>query len=109
MEKNTKVYTFIYWLTIAITIFLIAALVVTSIIVRDTAYMVEHPVKFTIETVSISVLTAVTIFILGWSRTITMKHQLVMVLGLMLKVALINVLLQISGFYTAAFPSLVAR
>ena len=107
MEKNEKVYVFIYWLTIAITIFLIGALVITSIIVRDTAYMVKHPLKFTIETVGIAVLTSVTIFILGWSRDIHMKRQLFMVLGLMLKVALINVLLQISGFYTVAFPQLV--
>lgn len=106
MERNTKVYKFIYWLTIAITIFLIAALVITSIIVRDTTYMVEHPIKFTIETVGIAILTSVTIFILGWSRNIHMKHQLTMVLGMMLKVALINVLLQISGFYTIAFPSM---
>jgi len=107
MEKNEKVYKFIYWLTIAITIFLIAALIITSIIVRDTTYMVKHHVKFTIETVGIAVLTSVTIFILGWSRNIRMKHQLLMVLGLMVKIALINVLLQISGFYTVAFPQLV--
>ena len=100
-----KVFKIIYWLSAVAIVVALVFLVATSILVRDVDYMVRFPLRFSTETLSIAVVSALAAFILGWSRGITTREQFVMFGGLVAKVVVVNVLLQLSGFYTVAFPT----
>jgi hypothetical protein len=100
-----KVFKIIYWLSAIAIVVGLVFLVATSILVRDTEYMVRFPLRFATETLSIAVVTALAAFILGWSRDVSVKNQWIMFGGMIAKVLVLNVLLQLSGFYTIAFPT----
>lgn len=100
-----KVFKIIYWLSAVAIVVGLVFLIATSILVRDVDYMVRFPLRFSTETLSIAVVSALAAFILGWSRGISTKDQFIMFAGLIAKVVVLNVLLQLSGFYTVAFPT----
>ena len=100
-----KVFKIIYWLSAVAIVVALVFLIATSILVRDVDYMVRFPLRFSTETLSIAVVSALAAFILGWSRGIATKEQFVMFGTLIAKVVVLNVLLQLSGFYTVAFPT----
>lgn len=95
------------WVNRVIVIAVIAALialVVTSILVRDYRFIVDSPVKFTIELIAFSVLPSLFVaIVLVKTRNIPVKDSLLWFLGMLVKFAIFHVLLQLSGVYTILF------
>ena len=79
-------------------------LIITSIIVRDKKYPVDHPVKFTIETLSMGFIATLPFLYLFWSRTghIGISHMIEYVV-LVLKFAGLHLLFQFAGIYSILF------
>jgi hypothetical protein len=79
-------------------------LVITSIIVRDYQYMVQHPLNFSIETVVFSVIPALIIaFIFLKTRGLSVKTSFIWFIVMVLKFAIFHILFQLSGIYTVVF------
>ena len=76
-----------------------------SALIRDLAYPVYSPLRFTIETLLMGVLPASIIYLMTVFRgyTITNYTNIEFVV-LFIKFALLHILLQFSGFYTELFP-----
>lgn len=80
-------------------------LLVASIIVRHTAIMIGKPLVFLTELFAMSVLTALPIYAFIATRKLKTKtaHQFFLVF--VIKLALLHVLLEVSGFYDYMFKS----
>jgi hypothetical protein len=82
----------------------IVVLVVASVIVKDTRFIREHPWKFTMETLFMSVIATFPFMYLIWSRSGHFRRfDVVEYLILILKFGGLHVLLQTSGFYSVLF------
>lgn len=82
----------------------LGALVVTSILVRDYAFIIKSPMKFVVELVAFSVLPSLFIaIVLVKTRNIPVKDSFLWFMGLLVKFAIFHVLLQLSGVYTVLF------
>lgn len=76
------------------------ALMVTAAVVRDAAFMAEHPVRFAVETLLVAyVPAAVVVGVMQRTRDLTTRDSLLWIALLGVKLALFHVLLQLSGVY----------
>uniref|UniRef100_A0A6C0KWN3 Uncharacterized protein n=1 Tax=viral metagenome TaxID=1070528 RepID=A0A6C0KWN3_9ZZZZ len=78
-------------------------IVFLSLIVRDTQFIQDNPGKFGIELFLMSVLAALPLFYIGYSRDLSLSTTLISFLTLMVQCGIIHLLLQLSGFYTNLF------
>lgn len=76
-----------------------------SVLIRDLDYPTKSPVKFTIETLMMSIIPSVTIFAMtsfrGYKITSSTFEEFSI---LAVKFGLLHILLQFSGFYSYVFP-----
>jgi len=97
-------------LTNAITWGLVAVmfiLVVTSAIIRDYLYIVEHPIKFTIEMIFFSVIPSLLItLVFVRTRNIPMNDGIMWFVLMVIKFAIFHVLFQLSGIYAVLLGKL---
>ena len=80
-------------------------MVVFSVLVRYTQFMTSHPVRFAIETVLVSFLSSIPLYIAAYNRNTRIKVATVQFLILMLKIAVFWVLMELSGVNSLLFPS----
>lgn len=93
-----KTLTFYFFIATAV------FLTVTSIIVRDTAFIVNQPRTFLIELLFIAVLpTLMYVFILTETRYVREGHGWRWIMALMLKFAGLHAAMQLSGIYSVYF------
>lgn len=84
------------------------ALLVTSIMVRDYKFIVEHPWAFVIELLFFSAIPSLLIAIVFVkTRRITIKDGIIWFFVMMIKFAAFHILLQLSGVYTVLFQTAV--
>jgi len=96
-------YSILKNLTIMALAFGFFILFLLSIIVRDTHFITENPNKFMIELFLMSVLAALPIFYIGYSRGLGLSSTVTDFLLLMVKFAALHIGFQLSGFYTNIF------
>lgn len=76
-----------------------------SILIRDLAYPNAYPIKFTIETLSMAILSSLVVFIMTVLRGYTINsHTWVEFTALFVKFGLLHILLQFCGVYSSLFP-----
>jgi len=76
-----------------------------SILIRDLAYPKAHPIKFTIETLSMAVFSSVVVFIMTVLRGYTINsYTWIEFTALFVKFGVLHILLQFCGVYTLLFP-----
>jgi hypothetical protein len=81
-------------------------LVLTSVFVRDYAFIVEHPWLFILELVFFSLVPAMMIaLVFVKTRHIKVKEGMKWLVALTLKFALFHILFQLSGVYTVLFTT----
>lgn len=95
------------WINQTILWSLIAAvmiLVITSLMVRDYAFIVNHPKKFMWELMFFSVIPSLMIaLVFAKTRKIPVKDTVSWFVALVVKFAIFHVLFQMSGVYTVLF------
>lgn len=93
------------WVMIAMMIVLGVILVVFSILVRDIAFPKAHPMLFTLETLALSIIPALPLFLMAHFRGVTQKHAWILFGSFAIKLFAVHILFQFSGFYTWSLPS----
>jgi hypothetical protein len=97
MKLSKAVKHIVFWSLIAFSVFL----VITSIIVHDYSFIVDHPIAFTVEMVFFSVVCAFIIAVVfARTRKINVKETWIWFTTMVIKFALFHVLFQLSGIYT---------
>jgi hypothetical protein len=87
----------IFWSLIIATI----VLVITSLIVRDYYFIVEHPWLFVWELLCFSVIPSLLIvFVMAKTRSISVKDVFKWLIAMIIKFAVFHILFQLSGVYT---------
>lgn len=82
----------------------IAVLVVTASIVRDVSFLKYNPFEFFSETLAVTILSTIAfVGILAYSRGMTFKDAAVFSFFFALHIAILHILLQLSGAYTDYF------
>ena len=73
-----------------------------SFLVRDTKFPMEHPLEFIVETLLVSILPALTLFVVYYIRKIPLGKDGVLGFGVIaLKCVVGHLLLQFSGVYSS--------
>lgn len=76
------------------------ALIVMASIERNTTFLRSHPWEFTIETWMVAILTSLPIIAMAWTRPKgSFKRALIAATALAIKMGVIHILLELSGFY----------
>ena len=89
-------------LLIVLVLFMIVVFGWLSFLVRDTNFPIEHPMKFFLETLLVSILPALTLFVVYYIRKIPLGKEGVLGFGVIaLKCAVGHILLQVSGVYSS--------
>lgn len=79
-------------------------LVVTSFIVRDVAFIKNHPMSFLVELFFMSVVSSLIIcFVFARTRLVRVKDSITWFFALVAKFAIFHILFQLSGVYTVMF------
>ena len=77
-----------------------------SLIVKDIAFVRDHPFDFFLELLFISVIPALLmVFVFGKTRKVNDNELLMWFLTLMIKLMIFHILFQFSGLYSIAFPN----
>lgn len=97
------------WINKAILWSLLAAfsiLVITSLVVRDYGFIVDHPWLFSLELIFFSLVPSILIaFVFVKTRSIKVKEGIHWLIALTLKFAVFHILFQLSGVYSVLFTS----
>lgn len=102
MKIGKAVKTIVLWGLILAAV----GLIVTSIIVRDYSFIVEHPFAFCIELVFFSVVCSLIIAVVfARTRKISIKEIWTWFFAMVLKFAAFHILFQLSGVYTVLLYS----
>ncbi len=101
--SNAVVQTIKYFTTAGIVMAAII-LIVGSVVVHNTAFVQRNPNFFITETLLMSLMTALPILYLGYTRQAGLVKTVLDFVLLVLKVALVHVGLQFSGVYAELFP-----
>lgn len=102
MKLSKFTHDFLLWALIAATVLL----VVISAIVRDYAFIKNHPKSFIFETLVVSIAPSLVLaFVLFKTRNVKVKDTIVWFSLMVLKFAAFHVLFQLSGIYTVLFSS----
>lgn len=87
-------------------IFAIFALIIVSLVVRDIEFIRNQPGEFFIELIFVSLIPALLmVFVFARTRKLDSRQTLVWFLGILFKLMVFHILLQISGFYTYVFKA----
>lgn len=79
-------------------------LVITSVIVRDIAFIQQHPLKFLLELFFMSVVSSLIIcLVFARTRGVKVRDTITWFFALVAKFAIFHVLFQLSGIYTVMF------
>lgn len=81
------------------------ALLVASAIMRFTKFIAQHPLSFVTELIFMSIVTALPMLVFIFTRRIKVKLGLEYFLFFALKLAIIHVGCELSGFYDYAFST----
>jgi hypothetical protein len=85
-------------------------LAVVSIVIRDNIYPSQFPLKFTLETLLMSVIPASIFLVMANFRGYKIDSKVGMEFSvLLLKFAILHLLLQFSGFYSDTFPPTILK
>ncbi len=103
-KTSQRVYSIVKYSTPAFLLTAIVVLLVASVIVRDTTFPNQHPIKFTLETLMMGLFCTIPFMYLFWSRTgnVGLRHFIELVI-LVIKFAGFHVLFQFSGVYSMLF------
>jgi len=101
---NMNSTTFIKMLILFMTFFLMMVIGNLSLLIRDIAYPMEHPIMFSVETVLMGIIPASTLFILYYLRGSPITKNIIYAFGILsFKFMMAHVLLQASGIYASIF------
>lgn len=79
-------------------------LIIVSLVVRDINFIRDQPADFFIELIFVSLIPALLmVFVFAKTRRLDSRQTLVWFLGLLFKLMVFHILLQLSGFYTYVF------
>ena len=85
-------------------------LAVVSIIIRDNIYPSQFPLRFTVETILMSVVPASLLLLMANFRGYKIDSKVGMEFSVLaLKFGVLHLLLQFSGFYSDTFPPLLMK
>lgn len=95
---------FIKMMILFLTFFLMIVVGNLSLLIRDLAYPMEHPLMFSVETILMGILPASTLFVLYYLRGSPITTNIMYAfLILAVKFMVAHVLLQVSGIYASIF------
>lgn len=111
-KRGTDVYTHLIFgmtstalikdLLLVLILFMIVVFGWLSFLVRDTKFPMEHPLEFIVETLLVSILPALTLFVVYYIRKIPLGKDGVLGFGVIaLKCVVGHLLLQFSGVYSS--------
>ena len=103
-DVSTGVYKFIKYSILVGMAFGFTTLLVTSILVHDTAYIQNHPKFFISETLIMGVLTTIPVVLICYLRGLDKKGIIIDSGLIFLKMVLLHVGFQLSGVYSVIFP-----
>ena len=103
MDSIESSYNFIAW-GISVTL-IVGALVLAALSVknRDIAFIKDHPLMFLLELLFISIIPGIGMFIISFTREATIKTSFFAFMALSAKLAVVHILLQLSGFYSGFY------
>jgi hypothetical protein len=111
-KRGTDVYTHLIFgmtstalikdLLLMLVLFMIVVFGWLSFLVQDTTFVVEHPLEFMVESLLVSILPALTLFVVYYIRKIPLGKEGVLGFGVIaLKCVVAHLLLQFSGVYSS--------
>lgn len=93
-----------FWtLTIGLVLYLIF-LIIIAIIAPDVSFIKMKPTEFIIELFLVPTGACLPLLYFAYVRGLTMKKTLILFISFWIKLAVIHLLLEISGFYNWVFP-----
>jgi hypothetical protein len=106
MARLQEVYTVLKYLILGGIVVGFGVLTITSLLIRDTYYIKEHPKFFLTETFMFGILTALPIAYLSYVRGATNKRKIFYDSMLFfIKVVFLHIGFQLSGIYSVLFPT----
>ena len=79
-------------------------LIVGSVLVHDTYYIIKHPKFFISETLIMGILTSIPIFYISYMRGTPAAKSMIEFSVFFVKIAIIHIGFQLSGVYSVLFP-----
>jgi len=96
--------TFLFYVTLFIVAFATALYTAFCVLIRDSTYPSENPLRFTTETIVVSAVPAAVIFVMAGLRGVPVTSALFIKFATLLgKFAVGHLLLQFSGIYSSMF------
>ena len=81
-------------------------LIVGSVLVHDTSYIIKHPKFFISETLMMGILTSIPIIFISHLRGAPIAKSMIDFSMFFVKIALIHIGFQLTGVYSVLFPEL---
>jgi len=102
-KLSTNVYHIVKNAILVGAVFGFLLLTVTSLLVRDVAFIEANPMFFLNETIVVALLSSVPIIYIAWIRRGINAHDYGKFFILFIKIALVHIGFQISGIYSILF------
>jgi len=94
----------IQYFLLFITVFILVIASAFSVLIQDLKYPREHPIEFTIETLLVSFIPALIVFVIMYFRKKEINHiTFLEYLVIAAKFGVVHILSQFSGFYSSLF------
>ena len=101
MRRISKVLNYVI---VSAVIIATVILIITSVIVRDVAFIKHHPMSFLLELFFMSVVSSLIIcLVFARTRNVKVRDSITWFFALVAKFAIFHVLFQLSGVYTVMF------
>lgn len=92
-----------FWLITICFIGVLLVLTVYALIIRETELVKRKPLIFLLELLAFSIIPAIPVFIFGYVRDLPLKLTFYIFITFVLKLAILHLLLEFSGFYKWLF------
>ena len=92
-----------FWIITACFVAVLIILTVYAIIIREVELVKAKPWIFLLELCAFSIVPAIPVFLFGWVRNLPIKTTLFIFVSFVIKLAILHLLLEFSGFYKWLF------
>lgn len=92
-----------FWIITLCLLTVVIILTVYSIIIRETELVRTRPGLFVVELLCFSIIPSIPVFIFGYVRNLPLKLTFYLFISFVLKLAILHLLLEFSGFYKWLF------
>jgi hypothetical protein len=95
-----------FWAITTIAILYVIMLLVITILTPETAYIKKKPISFVIESIAFPTFACLPLLFFAYSRNLSFKDTMIFVLSFWVKLLILHILFEVSGFYNWMIESL---